>query len=341
MTEQEVVFKKNRLRNMRENGNERLHRLLGSGLIKQALVTSYGKYNLWFVFGGLILISSISTPNFLTTTNVFNILRQSSIIGCLAVGQNLVILTGGIDLSVGSIVALSSVLSAIYQGFGVIPAALVGLAGGTAVGATSGLFVTKGRVPPFIATLATMGIARGIALTVTHGWVVKGVTKQFEFMGSGHLGPFPFPLIIFFALALAVVAFLATTKEGRCIFAVGGSESATRLSGINITKTKLLAYCLSGFCAGIGGVIYTARLTVGQPTAGVGFELDSIAAVIIGGTNLFGGEGSVVGTVVGVLILQMVTNLMNLLGVSPYIQEGVKGVILLGAVFASIRGQRV
>lgn len=293
------------------------------------------KYISWLVFVVLIVLASIFSPYFFTITNIFNILQQASIIGCLAVGQNLVILTGGIDLSVGSIVAVSSVISAMSQGFGLLISCLMGLGIGMAFGFVNGVLVTKGKLPPFIATLGTMGIARGVALTVTRGWVVTGITDKFAFIGAGYIGVVPFPFIIWMVAFLLGFIFIAGTRQGFSVFAIGGNQNATFLSGINVTKIKLLVYTLSGLCAGLGGVSYTARMTVGQPTAGGDFALDSIAAVVVGGTSIFGGEGSMGGTVRGVLILQLLNNLMNLIGISPFIQQAVKGIIILVAVYMS------
>lgn len=293
------------------------------------------KYISTLVFVVLVVLASILSPYFFSITNIFNILQQASIVGCLAVGQTFVILTGGIDLSVGSIVAISSVISAMSQAFGLLLSCLMGLGIGVAFGFLNGVLVTKGKLPPFIATLGTMGIARGVALTVTRGWVVTGITDEFAFIGGGYIGVVPFTFIIWIVVFLLGFVFIAKTRQGFSVFAIGGNQNATFLSGINVTKVKLLVYALSGLCAGLGGVLYTARMTVGQPTAGGAFALDSIAAVVVGGTNIFGGEGDMVGTVRGVLILQLLNNLLNLIGISPFIQEAVKGIIILVAVYMS------
>jgi ribose/xylose/arabinose/galactoside ABC-type transport system permease subunit len=324
----------------------------------------FTEHDVWFILGVLLVLSSAVSPVFLTVNNLFNILRVSSIIGCLAIGQTFVILTGGIDLSVGSVLAVASVMAALgcggivgggtgtsgsvafiasiccslYETFGLPFTCLIALLPAGILGFINGILVAKARLPALIVTLAMMGIARGLAFIITVGepvHIYQGA-ENYMVLGAGYLGPVPVPVIIWMALAAGCWWFLRTRIIGRHIYAVGGSEETARLSGVNIDRVKLFVYTVSGLFAGAAGIIYTSRVRAGQPTAGIMFELDSIAAVIIGGTSLFGGEGSVIKTVVGMVILGIVINLLNLLNVSMYAQQAVKGGIIVGAVMLRV-----
>ncbi len=308
--------------------------------IKRGIKGFILKFRLGIILLGLVIVSSQLSPVFLTRENLFNILKQSSITGCLALGQTLIILTAGIDLSVGSMIALSSVLSASYQTMGWLEAAYIGIVPCILLGWINGFMIDRGKIPPFIATLGMMGIIRGIALTWTQGYTVVGIRDVFRFIGGGNIGVVPVPVVIWMSVFVFTFLLLETTKYGYAIRAVGGNEKAAFMCGINLTEVRLLVYSISGFCAGLGGIIYTGRVATGQPTAGVGLELDSIAAAVIGGTSLFGGTGGLFGTLVGVIILGVLGNLMNLVGISPFVQYGVRGAIVLAAVYINIRTRR-
>ena len=295
------------------------------------------KHGLVIIFGGIFLLSSLSSRDFLSQTNLSNLVRQGSIVGILAVGETLVILTGGIDLSLGSLVALASVLCATFMPQGILFSVLVTMSICTVLGSVSGFLVARAKMAPFIATLAMMLIARSLAMVIAKGEVVYGVSKSFYFVGQGYLKGVPVPGFILAFAVLIMLLFLGTTGWGRHIYAVGGNEEAARLSGINVERTQLLAYTLSGFFAGLTGLVYTARLTAGYCEGAVGYELDAIAAVVIGGVNLFGGEGNLTRAIAGAFILTIISNFMNLVAISPYTQEAVKGAIILIAVYLSLR----
>lgn len=297
----------------------------------------FRKHGLIIIFGGIFLLSSVATRDFFSQTNLSNLLRQGSIVGILAVGETLVILTGGIDLSLGSLVGLASVLCATFMPQGVLFSVLITMSICTALGSVSGFLVAKAKMAPFIATLGMMMMARGLAMVIANGEVVYGVSKSFYFVGQGYLKGIPVPGFILASVVLVMLFFLGTAGWGRHIYAVGGNEEAARLSGVNVERTKLLAYTLSGFFAGLTGLVYTARLTAGYCEGGVGYELDAIAAAVIGGVNLFGGEGNLIRAIAGAFILTMISNFMNLIAISPYTQEAVKGAIILIAVYLSLR----
>lgn len=282
-------------------------------------------------------MSSFSSREFLSETNITNLLRQGSIVGILAVGETLVILTGGIDLSLGSLVALASVLCATFMPQGVLFSVLMTMLICTLLGSVSGVLVARAKMAPFIATMGMMMMARGLGMVIANGEVVYGVSKSFYFVGQGYLKGIPVPGFILAFVVLAMVFFLGRTGWGRHIYAVGGNEEAARLSGVNVERTKLLVYTLSGFFAGLTGLVYTARLTAGYCEGAVGYELDAIAAVVIGGVNLFGGEGHLGRAIAGAFILTIISNFMNLIAISPYTQEAVKGAIILIAVYLSLR----
>lgn len=288
-------------------------------------------------FLGLILIVvilSIISSDFLSISNVFNVLRQVSINALLAFGMTFVILTGGIDLSVGSIIALSSALAAGMMAAGTNPwlAILVGLLSGAAMGTINGVIITRGKVAPFIATLATMTIFRGLTLVYTQGKPITGLPDSFGLIGRGYLFQIPMPVIWMLAAFIVLYVILKFTSFGRHVFAVGGNEEATRLSGINTHGVKTLVYSISGLLASLSGIILTSRLNSAQPTAGTSYELDAIAAVVLGGTSLSGGKGWIAGTLVGAMIIGILDNGLNLLNVSSFYQQVVKGGVILLAV---------
>ncbi|WP_219838080.1 ABC transporter permease [Paenibacillus sp. R14(2021)] len=286
---------------------------------------------------GLVLIIialSIATDNFFTVHNLFNVFRQISINALMAFGMTFVILTGGIDLSVGSILALSSALTAgmMAAGSGTFVSVVVGLAAGLVMGAINGILVAHGRLAPFIVTLGTLTVFRGLTLVYTNGRPVTGLSESFGFLGKGYFLQIPMP-IIWMALAFAVsYIILRHTTFGRRVYAVGSNEEATWLSGISTSRVKIWVYAISGLLAAISGMILTSRLNSAQPTAGVSYELDAIAAVVLGGTSLSGGKGWIVGTLIGAIIIGVLDNGLNLLNVSSFYQQVVKGVVILIAV---------
>lgn len=284
--------------------------------------------------GAIVIVLSFISEDFLTITNIFNVLRQISINALLAFGMTFVILTGGIDLSVGSILALSGALSAgmIAGGTDPILAVLAGLAAGTLMGAANGLLVAKGRVAPFIATLATMTIYRGLTLVYTEGRPISFSNDAFSLLGKGYFLEIPVPVIWMLLSFLILYYLLRNTTFGRHIYAVGGNEEAAVLSGIRTDRVKIRVYAISGLFASLAGIILTSRLSSAQPTAGVAYELDAIAAVVLGGTSLSGGRGWIAGTLVGAMIIGVLDNGLNLLNVSSFYQQVVKGGVILLAV---------
>ncbi len=290
-------------------------------------------------FIGLLLIVaviSIMSPNFLTLHNLLNVLRQVSINALIAFGMTFVILTGGIDLSVGSILALTGAVTASFMAGGMDPllAMFLGLLLGAILGAINGIIIAKGHVAPFIATLATMTIYRGLTLVYTEGKPISGLgdSLSFQLLGKGYLLGIPVPVVTMI-FAFAVLYFiLKKTTFGRRVYAVGGNEEAARLSGISVDRIKIYVYSLTGALAALAALILTSRLNSAQPTAGSMFELDAIAAVVLGGTSLTGGRGWIVGTVIGALIIGVLNNGLNLIGVSSFFQQVVKGAVILIAV---------
>lgn len=290
---------------------------------------------------GLLLFSiiiSFLSDRFLTGANIFNILRQTSINAVIAAGMTFVILTGGIDLSVGANFAFSGAVAAwmIASGQPAIVAVIAALIVGMLIGVANGFIVSKGKLQPFIVTLATMTIFRGATLVFTQGKPIgagyEANAEAFSAIGSGYTLGIPNPILIMILVFGVCYFILKRTTIGRYVYAIGGNEEATKLSGVNVSRVKLFVYGISGFLAALAGVIITARLSSAQPTAGTGYELDAIAAVVLGGTSLAGGVGSVLGTVVGALIIGILNNALNLLNVSSYYQLLAKGLVILIAV---------
>lgn len=288
---------------------------------------------------------ALLTENFMTTDNFWNVMRQISVNVCISVGMTLVILTAGIDLSVGSILALCGAIMAgllkngivfdsanLYVGFTVFGVVVAGLLTGSAMGLINGYTITRFKVPPFVATLAMLTMARGLTLLWTKGHPVTGLGESFGFMGTGWLLGIPMPVWISGAVVILAVIITSKTRFGRYIYAIGGNESAARLSGIPVAKIKIWVYTLAGMLAGVGGLLVTARLDSAQPNAGLSYELDAIAAVVIGGTSLAGGRGTILGTVLGAMIIGVLNNGLVLLNVSPFWQQVIKGLVILLAV---------
>ena len=291
----------------------------------------------------LMAVLSFLRPNFLNFANLVNLLRQISINGILAVGVTFVLLTGGVDLSLGSVVALSGVVAASFAHpaqYPVVVPVLLGIAAGALCGAANGAIVTRGRVAPFIATLGMMTAARGLALLFSRGMPVSNLSPAFTRIGGGGFGPLPLPVLILAAVAILSWVLLSRMRLGRYIYAVGGNENAARASGLHVRTVKLTAYCLCGGLTGLAGVVLASRITTGQPNAGMGYELDAIAAAVIGGTSLNGGTGGVGGAILGALLIGAINNGLDLLNVSSYYQQVVKGMIIVGAVWLDRSKQR-
>lgn len=290
---------------------------------------------------GLIVFSVIVAfinSRFMTTSNILNILRQTSINAVIATGMTFVILTGGIDLSVGSILGFSGAVAAMMLASGVnsIIAIPVALIVGLVVGALNGVLISKGKLQPFIVTLATMTMLRGATLVFTDGKPIgtgfEANSKLFAWFGNGYVLGIPVPIIVIIVTFLVALFVLTQTKIGRYVYALGGNEEATKLSGISTDKVKIFVYAISGMMAALAGIIITSRLSSAQPTAGSGYELDAIAAVVLGGTSLAGGTGTIVGTMIGALIIGVLNNALNLMDVSSYFQMLAKGSVILLAV---------
>ncbi|GAL17340.1 ribose ABC transporter permease [Vibrio maritimus] len=286
----------------------------------------------------LIIVVSFLNPNFFTVDNILNILRQTSVNAIIAVGMTLVILTAGIDLSVGSVLALCGAFAAslIAMEVPVLIAVPTALLAGAALGAISGIIIAKGKVQAFIATLVTMTLLRGVTMVYTDGRPIStGFTDTadaFAWFGTGYALGIPVPVWIMVVVFASVWYLLNHTRFGRYVYALGGNESATRLSGINVDKVKIGVYAICGLLAALAGIIVTSRLSSAQPTAGMGYELDAIAAVVLGGTSLMGGKGRIMGTLIGALIIGFLNNALNLLDVSSYYQMIAKAVVILLAV---------
>lgn len=297
------------------------------------------KYNLFFIFLAFLIIGSIVSDKFLTFQNIFNIMQQSAFIGLVSIGMTFVILVAGIDLSVGSILALSGMVVSILltQGMPPIVAILITLLVGAFLGSISGLISTKFKVPAFIATLAMMVSARGFALLTTDGKPVYNLPDSFQALGGNIFG-LPIVAVIWIGLTIVAYIILKFTTFGRKLYAIGGNPESARLSGIPVEKYITATFIISGVTAALAGVLMASWLTVGQPTAGQALELDAIAAVVIGGTSLFGGKGGVGGTFIGVVIMSMIINIFNLLGLSSYYQSIFMGAII---VFALILNQYI
>ncbi|WP_245858772.1 ABC transporter permease subunit [Chryseomicrobium excrementi] len=290
-------------------------------------------------FLGLFLIITIITilnPDFLSVNNLLNVLRQVSINAIIAFGMTFVILTGGIDLSVGSILALTGAVTAGMMAGGTDPilAMLLGLILGALLGAVNGILISKGNVAPFIATLATMTIYRGLTLVYTEGRPISGLgdSLTFQMLGKGYFFGIPVPVVTMLVSFGILYFILKKTTFGRRVYAVGGNEEASKLSGIKTGRIKIYVYALTGFLSALAALILTSRLNSAQPTAGQMFELDAIAAVVLGGTSLTGGRGWIVGTLIGALIIGVLNNGLNLIGVSSFFQQVVKGLVILFAV---------
>ncbi len=316
-----------------------------TALNKKSWTSYIGEYGAFIALVLLVVVISVISPEFRTVGNFLNLLRQATFNGLIAFGMTCVILSDGIDLSVGSTLALSAVICAklIMEGLPAILAMLISLIAGTFLGVVSGLLVTKGKLQPFIATLITMTAYRGLALILTDGKPISNIAKSiedsgnqfaFKLIGKGNFCNVPIPAIL---LVFALIVFffvLNKTTFGRKVYATGSNAKCAKLVGVNITKTKIIVYAISGFMAALTGLILISRLDSAQPTLGEGYELDAIAAVALGGTSMSGGRGKITGTIAGVLIIAVLNNGMNLLEVSTYYQDVIKAVVILVAVLS-------
>lgn len=307
-------------------------------------ITTYFKENLAILVAFIILCVglSIATPAFFTKDNILNVLRQVATNSNLAIGLTMAIIIGGIDLSVGAILAFSGLLcsSFISDGMNLGLAVLLAFTLGALFGLLNGLIIAYTNMPPFVVTLATQNIARGIVNVYANGQPISARNPVFNFLGVGYFLGIPLPVIYSFVLLAVMILILGRSKFGRQLYAVGGNEEAARFSGINIKKVKIIVYTLCGALASFSGIILAARMYSGQPTAGDGFELDAIAASVLGGVSFSGGVGKLGGTIIGVLVLGVLTNGLNLLNINSFWQYIIKGIIILLAVYLDILKKR-
>lgn len=312
-------------------------------------------YKLYIVFAVLVGVSGFMSPQFFSVENVMNLLLRSSFVGLVSLGMTFVILTGGIDLSVGAVFAFAGVLLATFQhghlfrfmpeltaGFEqsgelapIMPFAftfLLTVGVGALLGFLNGILVTKAKMPPFVVTLGTMVAIRGLAFTYTAGFPIPGVTSEVEWMGAGQMGALPVPVLVWGIASVVCIFVLSRSVFGKKVYAVGGNERASWLSGIDSDRIKITVYTISGVLAALAGILMLGRMGAAEPREGAGMEADAIAAAIIGGTALTGGRGSVVGTIIGALILGLISDFLNLMEVPPYPQQVAKGLIIIAAV---------
>lgn len=290
----------------------------------------------------LAIVWTIMNPQFLSGNNISNILRQASYTAIAAVGMTMVIIIGEIDLSAGSLICASGLVGAfICRSTGSVLLSILGaIAIGIVVGAVNGTLCAVGKLPGFIASLASMTILRGLAYIVTGGNSVVWSNENFTMIGTGYIGVIPVPVIIMVVVIIFGVILTTKTRFGRYVYAVGGNKEASRWSGIPVTKVKILVYVIMGVLTSIAGLIITARLGSGQPSAGTSFEMDCITAAVVGGTSMSGGRGKILGTIVGVLLLTVLTNGMTLVGMNTYWQQVLKGIIIVVSVLADTRGKK-
>ncbi|GAH44829.1 unnamed protein product [marine sediment metagenome] len=278
----------------------------------------------------LCLVLSLLSDRFLTVGNLTNVLRQSTINLIIAIGMTYVILTAGIDLSVGAVLALATVVTAdlLQRGVPILPTVVLGLLLGGVLGMANGLLISRVKVPAFVATLGMMTVARGLALTYTQGRPITGLPDAFRYIGTGYLGPIPMPIIVAGVTFIAGYILLTRTRMGMYIYAIGNNPIAAHYTGIATSNYTTFVYVLAGSLAALAGMILVARLDSAQPTAGISYEFDAIAAVVVGGTSFAGGEGSLMGTLLGVLVISVLNNGLNLLNVSSFYQPVVTGVVI-------------
>ncbi len=314
--------------------------LTTAGKAPNRLLSVIWELRIIIAFVVLCIVLSFASEYFLRQQNLINVLRQVSVNGLLSIGMTFIILTGGIDLSVGSMLAFGGVVAASFasSAFTIVPqvhplvAIFLGLLAGTLLGALNGLVISKIRVTPFIMTLGMLSIGRGLTFIYSNGMPITNLDTSFLQIGQGYLWFLPMPVVVFIVVLVLAWIVLYRMKFGRYVFAVGGNARSARISGINTGFIIFMVYVISGFLSSLGGILLTARTSAGLPQAGVSYELDAIAAVVIGGTSMTGGKGSLLGTLMGVLIIGVINNGLDLLGVSSYYQQVVKGLIIVGAV---------
>jgi inositol transport system permease protein len=322
-------------------------------LNREFLKEFFRKYAIVLIFLALFVFMSILSPSFLAPRNLLNVVRQISVIGLLGIGVTMAIIATGIDLSSGSVLALAAVVAASlaqapdwaaakYPGLNLplfVPL-LAGMAIGAACGFVNGSLIARFRIPPFIATLGMMTVARGLALLYSDGRPVSGTSSAYNFIGQGEVLGIPFPILILVVVAISTHVMLNNTRFGRYIYAVGGNEQAARVSGLNISRVKIGIYTFAGLLSGVAGIVLSSRISSGQPGLGMGYELDAIASAVIGGTSFSGGVGTVWGTMIGALIIGTLNNGLDLLNVSAYWQQIVKGAIIVVAIIIDERKNR-
>lgn len=329
-----------------QQGQEEISMPLENQLKAQNGFTRYFKENMGTLIGLLamcVILSLTTNGVFYSQRNLVNVLRQVSSNACLAFGMTFAIITGGIDLSVGSILALSGTLSAGFIAFNNMPVAqavILAIVIGTALGLFNGFVIAKTTIPPFIVTLAMMQIARGAAYIYSNGQPIRAMFPDYQIIGTGWLGPIPYPVIYMIVFLIICVILLSKTRFGRHVYAVGGNDKAAIFSGVNVARTKILVYTMSGFLAAFTGVVLCARMASGQPTAGQSFEMDAIAATVLGGTSMSGGVGKIGSTMIGVLIIGVLNNGLNLLGLNSFWQQIAKGIVILLAVYVDMLKKR-
>jgi inositol transport system permease protein len=306
-------------------------------------INALRQYGIFLAFLLICCFLSYASSQFLTVSNWTIIITQVSINALLAFGVTFVIITGGIDLSVGSIVAVAGVVAALLASQPDLPLIVPifgGLLAGLAFGLLNGLIITKSKIAPFIVTLGIMTIGRGLALILSKGRPISNLSDSFNFIGGGDVIGIPFPIIVLVIVFIISYLLLKNTVFGRYVYAIGGNEQAAWASGINVNKIKMAVYALCGTLAGLAGILLTSRITTGQPNAGAGFELDAIAAAIIGGTSTSGGTGTIAGTLIGALLIGVINNGLDLLNVSSYYQQVIMGAIIIGAVLLDSWNQK-
>lgn len=318
---------------------------MSKGWNRQSVLGAFRKTAIIWVLVLLCIVMAVIEPNFISPGNLVLIIKQIAITGILGVGMTMIIITGGIDLSVGAVIALSSVCAAMFggletQGLPVIVPIIVGVLVGSLIGSANGALVAGFNFPPFIVTLATMMIARGIAKVISNGKPVFGLSESFKDLANGFV--FRIPNLVYFVVIIMLLGYFILNKTvfGSRIYAVGGNESATRLSGINTKKIKFLVYVIGGALAGLCGVLMASRITSGSSTAAEGYELNAIAAVVIGGTSMSGGSGTLWGTLIGALIIGVIENGLDLMGVSPFYKQIIQGLIIIAAVLLDIKSKK-
>ncbi|WP_353619807.1 ABC transporter permease [Rhizobium sp. ICMP 5592] len=297
----------------------------------------YRKYGTILIFVGICILASLLSPTFLTEANLTNVLRQVVVVSLLACGVTFIIILGHIDVSLGSVLALAGVFAASVMAMtgSITLAVIAGVLVGAATGLINGLVITFFRIPSFIMTLATTTVARGVALLYTGGSPISGL-GDFKVIGQGAIGPFPISVLILIVFVLISWVLLNKTKFGRYVYAVGGNQRAALASGINPDSIVIKAFIFNGILCAVAGIVLMSRINSGQPAAGVGYEFDAITAVVVGGTSLMGGTGTITGTIIGSMIIGVINNILNLLNVSSYWQQIIKGLIIAIAVILDV-----